>query len=123
MHYVLQDRHHCTVLDPVSDVAGGMDVMSVSTTSSVCGPGAMVAVSPLPAQVYLSQILMPAPRGWMCTTSSSCSRINPPVAPTSWAWDFENDGVVDDITQNPCTSIISRDILGKAKSVEFKWIR
>lgn len=100
MHYVLQTGTTARVLDVVSDVGGGLDVMSVSTTSSVCGPGAMVAVSPSACSGVPTASFGANPR-------SGCAPLQVSFidqslgGPTSWEWDFNNDGIVDDTTQNP----------------------
>lgn len=102
MHYALGPNTDKRTLNAVSDIAGGSDVVSFSTTTKPCGPAIMQALN-----TNNCAIIAPPIAAFSATPLSGCSPLQVQFtdqsqnAPTSYAWDIDNNGTTDYTTQNP----------------------
>jgi len=89
-------------LNPVSDIAGGSDVVSFSTATKPCGPDEMIALNTNNCQLFAPPIA-----AFSATPTLGCSPLQVQFTdlsqnnPTSYAWDIDNNGTTDYTTQNP----------------------
>lgn len=102
MHYALGPNTDKRTLNPVSDIAGGSDVVSFSTATKPCGPDEMIALNTSNCQLFAPPIA-----AFSATPILGCSPLQVQFTdisqnnPTSYAWDIDNNGTTDYTTQNP----------------------
>ena len=102
MHYALGPNTDKRVLNATSDIAGGSDVVAFSTTTKPCGPAIMQALNGSNCQ-----LIAPPVAAFSATPVSGCSPLQVQFtdqsqnAPTSFAWDIDNNGTTDYTTQHP----------------------
>ena len=100
MHYSLPAGTARKTPD-ANDILGGRSVMTRSVKDPICGFGKMTALT-----AGNCQFTVPV-AGFTLTPDRGCVPFEVQFTdastsmPTSWAWDFDNDGVIDDSTQNP----------------------
>ncbi len=100
MHYSLPAGTARKTPD-ANDILAGESVMARSVKDPVCGYTGMLALTVGNCQftIPVASFDLSPDRGCVPFdvqfTDASTS------LPTSWAWDFDNDGVIDDTTQNP----------------------
>ncbi|MGA1415199.1 MAG: IPT/TIG domain-containing protein, partial [Candidatus Kapaibacteriota bacterium] len=96
MHYALGPNTDKRVLNATSDIAGGSDVVAFSTTTKPCGPAIMQALNGSNCQ-----LIAPPVAAFSATPVSGCSPLQVQFtdqsqnAPTSFAWDIDNNGTTD----------------------------
>ncbi len=100
MNYALYNGDDVRSLNDSSDVAGGDDVMTRSVISNSCGPTAMTlktvsGCGSAPVADFSADITSGCAPLTASFTDASTN------TPTSWAWDFDNDGTTDATSQNP----------------------
>lgn len=101
MHFTLTNGDILRLLDPPSDIAAGLQVMSQSTEPRLCGPNTFVPLTPGTCALHIPIA------NFNATPKSGCASLTVQFVdlsasnPTFWFWDFENDGIVDDMNQNP----------------------
>ena len=102
MHYALGPNTDKRTLNPVSDIAGGSDVVSFSTATKPCGPDEMIALNTNNCQLFAPPIA-----AFSATPTLGCSPLQVQFTdlsqnnPTTYAWDIDNNGTTDYTTQNP----------------------
>lgn len=102
MHYALGPNTDKRTLNPVSDIAGGSDVVSFSTATKPCGPDEMIALNTNNCSLFAPPIA-----AFSATPISGCTPLQVQFTnqsqnnPTSFAWDIDNNGITDYTTQNP----------------------
>lgn len=102
MHYALGPNTDKRTLNAVSDIAGGNDVVSFSTSTKPCGPAIMQALNG-----GNCQLIAPPIASFSATPTLGCSPLQVQFTdqsqntPTSFAWDVDNNGITDYTTQNP----------------------
>lgn len=101
MHYSVSPNSDKRTLSATSDIAGGNEVVTYSTSSKSCGPNIMTALNSSNCQVGL-----PPVANFSANPVSGCASLNVSFTdlstntPTSWAWDVDNNGSTDYTTQN-----------------------
>jgi len=102
MHYALGPNSDKRTLNAVSDIAGGNDVVTFSTTTKPCGPAIMQALNANNCALFAPPIA-----AFSATPTSGCSPMQVQFTdqsqnnPTNYAWDIDNNGTTDYVTQNP----------------------
>ena len=102
MHYALGPNTDKRTLNPVSDIAGGSDVVTFSTATKPCGPDEMVALNTNNCQLFAPPIA-----AFSAIPTVGCSPLQVQFTdlsennPTTYAWDIDNNGTTDYTTQNP----------------------
>jgi PKD repeat protein len=102
MHYALGPNTDKRTLNPVSDIAGGSDVVSFSTATKPCGPDEMIALNTNNCQLFAPPIA-----AFSALPTVGCSPLQVQFTdlsqnnPTTYAWDIDNNGTTDYTTQNP----------------------
>ncbi len=102
MHYALGPNTDKRTLNPISDIAGGSDVVSFSTATKPCGPDEMIALNTNNCALFAPPIA-----AFTASPLSGCSPLQVQFTnqsqnnPTSFAWDIDNNGITDYTTQNP----------------------
>ena len=102
MHYALGPNTDKRTLNPVSDIAGGSDVVSFSTATKPCGPDEMIALN-----MNNCQLFAPPIAAFSAIPTVGCSPLQVQFTdlsqnnPTTYAWDIDNNGTTDYTTQNP----------------------
>ena len=100
MHYSLPAGTARKILG-ANDIQAGQSVMTRSVKDPICGYSKMTALTAGNCQFTkpVANFTLSPDRGCIPFdvqfTDASTS------LPTSWAWDFDNDGVIDDTTENP----------------------
>ena len=102
MHYALGPNTDKRSLSATSDIAGGSDVVSFSTTNKPCGPAIMQALNANNCQLFASPVA-----AFSANPTSGCLPLQVQFtdqsqnSPTIYAWDIDNNGTTDYTTQNP----------------------
>lgn len=102
MHYALGANSDVRTLNAVSDIAGGTDVVDRSINNKPCGPTAMVKLTAGTCDVGIppTATFTGAPlQGCVPLTVNFTDQST--ESPSSWLWDFKNDGSVTNTAQNP----------------------
>lgn len=101
MHYALGANSDVRNLNAVSDIGGGNDVVSRSINNKPCGPTAMNKLNAGNCDVGV-----PPTAAFTATPLQGCVPLTVNFtdqstdSPTSWNWDFKNDGSVTNTSQN-----------------------
>jgi PKD repeat protein len=102
MHYALGPNTDKRVLNAMSDIAGGNDVVTFSTATKPCGPAIMQALN-----ANNCQLIAPPIAAFSASPNTGCTPLQVQFTdqslngPTSFAWDIDNNGTTDYTTQNP----------------------
>lgn len=102
MHYAIGSNTDNRNLNSASDIAGGNDVIDFSTTTKACGPSLHTRLNSSTCQVGL-----PPVAAFSGSPLNGCAPLTVTFAdastsaPTSWAWDIDNNGSTDYTVQNP----------------------
>jgi PKD repeat protein len=102
MHYALGPNTDKRTLNPISDIAGGSDVVTFSTATKPCGPDEMIALNTNNCQLFAPPIA-----AFSAIPTLGCSPLQVQFTdlsqnnPTTYAWDIDNNGTTDYTTQNP----------------------
>ncbi|MBI3260271.1 MAG: PKD domain-containing protein [Ignavibacteriae bacterium] len=101
MHYALGANSDVRNLNTVSDIGGGNDVVNRSINNKPCGPTAMNKLNSGNCDVGI-----PPTAAFTATPLQGCVPLTVNFtdqstdSPTSWNWDFKNDGSVTSTSQN-----------------------
>ncbi|MBS1538285.1 MAG: PKD domain-containing protein [Bacteroidetes bacterium] len=101
MHYAMANGSDIRTLNTVSDIGGGNDVIARSINNKPCGPTAMTKLTSGTCDVGI-----PPTAAFTATPLQGCVPLTVNFtdqsadSPTSWLWDFKNDGSATSTSQN-----------------------